>query len=67
MCEREERVQELVEEKMKQIDETEKGRPKRGALDLRDDDGDEMEVDGLMDIKTKSGRMSKRLGLGRNG
>ena len=63
-----ERVQELVEDKIKQAEDGEKTRPKRGALDLRDDDGDEMEVDsGLAENRTRSGRVSKRLGLGRTG
>jgi hypothetical protein len=63
-----ERVQELIEEKIKQAEDGEKARPKRGALDLRDDDGDEMEVDsGIAENRTRTGRVSKRLGLGRAG
>jgi hypothetical protein len=62
-----ERVQELVDEKIKQAEEGEKTRPKRGALDLRDDDGDEMDVDSGLATTTRSGRVSKRLGLGRTG
>ncbi|KIW09046.1 uncharacterized protein PV09_00937 [Verruconis gallopava] len=63
------RVQMLVDEKIAQAEESEKSRPKRGALDLKDDDGDEMEVDtSLMgDARSRAGRMSKRLGIGRNG
>ena len=66
---RKDRVQELVDEKIKQADEAEKSRPKRGAMDLRgDDDGEEMEIDGGMgDTRTRSGRLSKMRGLGRNG
>jgi hypothetical protein len=62
------RVQQLVDEKIAQAEESEKSRPKRGALDLKDDDGDEMDVDSgvVTDARTRSGRMSKRLGLGRN-
>jgi hypothetical protein len=63
------RVRQLVDEKIAQADESEKSRPKRGALDLKDDDGNEMELDGglMADTRTRSGRMSKRLGIGRNG
>jgi COP9 signalosome complex subunit 7 len=66
---RNDRVQELVEEKTQQAEDAEKGRPKRGALDLRDEEGDEtMEVDGGQQGHTmRSGRVSKRLGLGRHG
>jgi COP9 signalosome complex subunit 7 len=63
------RVQLLVDERIAQAEDTEKSRPKRGALDLKDDNGDEMEVDSgaLGDGRTRTGRVSKRLGIGRNG
>jgi COP9 signalosome complex subunit 7 len=64
----EDRVRELVDAKVAQAEESEKGRSKRGALDLRDDeDGDEMDVDNAPSIAARAGRMSKRLGIGRNG
>lgn len=67
---REDRLHELVEERIKAADENEKTRPKRGAMDVSYEEGDEMELDGVLaaDAKARSGqRMSKRLGLGRNG
>jgi len=67
---RNDRVQQLVAEKMKQAEESEKSRPKRGAMDLRgEDDGDEMELDNGQHVQDRAigGGRIKRLGLGRNG
>ena len=66
---RNERVQNLVDEKIKAAEESEKLRPKRGAMDFRaDEDGEEMEIDGGHgETRTRGGRLSKRVGLGRNG
>lgn len=67
---REERVSEMVEERTRTAEEAEKGgRSKRGVGDLRDEEGDErMELDGAgQGQTTRSGRVSKRLGMGRHG